>query len=116
MCLPDSCLKLLILLSTAANCKYTSGLGHHGMGRDGGEIGVPRGRWEARVAIHVCALTEQPVNYELSAEKLSVYQKKRHIWHCSRVDVVLGAFPVSTLPAGTAAVQYLDVVFDQVNG
>lgn len=35
-----------------------AGLGHHGMGRDEGKIAVPKGRWDPRLATHVCALTE----------------------------------------------------------
>lgn len=74
-------MKLLIVLSTAANCKYMSGLGHHGMGRDGGEIAVPKGRWDPRLAIHDGALTEQPVNYELGALLLKscLFTKKRQV-------------------------------------
>lgn len=65
-------MKLLIILSTAANRKYMAGFGHHGMGRDGGEIAVPKGRWDPRQAIPVCVLTEQPVSCELRALLLKI--------------------------------------------
>lgn len=116
-------MKLLIILSTAANCRYMAGLGHHRMGRDGGEIALLKGRWEPRLAIHVCALTEQPVNSELRAFLLKrcLFTKKKMYLvflqgKCGAGSVVLGAFPALTPPADTVGAQYLDVVLDQVNG